>query len=364
MYDRHVRSCATSDCQRTLGRGSAKYRVTKAHVRHARSFKPDGVTLILPVVAGECAFICSICRLRFQRDYVSLEAAADRSRAWRDSRREAAPALLIAAAAAAAARPRRFVIAAAGSGTVNAATMATGSDLASYASRSASPTRAAASTSSAGASAALCAQDSGDAGIDSGDAADSASQAAAECSDGSGHILTRVLVAFADELAKIELMASIGRFGRNPVTAVDFNICCNVAGQSYREWFAEPFFKMRPGDRMRVDDSHSFILVGAPHLLEACSNRATMYHVLSTGTLYLVVARHFLNHLALLAQFSPFFETARVEGNEEVGLWLSAFEPQSSGVDSLRRTIYAYGAALDEDKDFWKIAVSGHIAFL
>ena len=132
MYDRHVRSCAASDCQRTLGRGSAKYRVTEAHQRHARSFKPAGVTLILPVVAGERAFICSICRLRFQRRYVSLEAAADRSREWRDSRREAAPALLITAAAAASARPRRIAIAAAGSGTVNAATMATGTDLASY----------------------------------------------------------------------------------------------------------------------------------------------------------------------------------------------------------------------------------------
>jgi hypothetical protein len=159
----------------------------QAHVRHACSFKPDGVTFILPmaVVAGVREFICSICRLRFQLDYVSLESSAARSQDWRDSRRDAAPALLLAAAAAASARPRRIVIAAAAGGSANAATMAIDTDLVSGASSSAGPTGTAASASRVGSSAALCAQDSGDAGIDSGDAAASASQAAAECSDGS-----------------------------------------------------------------------------------------------------------------------------------------------------------------------------------
>ena len=101
VYNRAVLPCAASDCRRTLSRSSAKYRVNEAQVRHARTFKPESLVLVVP------SFICSSCRLRFQRDYVSPEAAAAHSAEWRDLRREAAPALLIAAAASAAARSRR-----------------------------------------------------------------------------------------------------------------------------------------------------------------------------------------------------------------------------------------------------------------
>jgi hypothetical protein len=349
VYNRDVLPCATSDCQKTLSRGTAKYRVTPAHVRHARGFK---------LVLAERALICSDCRVRFKRNYISPEAAAAHSAEWRDLLREAAPALLIAAAASAAGRPSRSFVAGGGTINFNATVRVSDTDPASSAASCDSPT--AASTGSVSSSDAICAQESADTGISSGDAVASANEAAAESSEHawSGHILAQLLVAHAVDYERVT--DGLGQFGRNPIEDVDFNVCRNHDGDLCREWFAEPFFKMRAGDRMRASDTYHFILVGAPHLLEACVDRTAMYQILSTGALYLVVARHFLQHLSLMARHSPIFKTARVEVKE----WLCAFEPRSSGVDSIMHDIFPYEAPFDGDQDDWKISVSRHIAFL